>query len=312
MLKVTCLISILLQLCCGQAPTSQIDNLDSGMAIWQGPLSVSEPYPPSETFEPKAQKDLFKQIKLAKQKRAKHFDEKVVPIFVITCDRISVLIKSLLSYYVQIKSPIEIIIHDNNTTYPPTRDFLDRLEMAGIRVVRSTSDVVNDYSLSNINVTIQDWLRDHDSDYYVVTDPDIEIEKGPGDILKVFEHLLRENPYINVVGPMLRRDDLPDYYPLKSLVQTQQQEVYARDPITSSVFEDTVLNLQPGFIDTAFGMYRRNFSFHNYNRAIQTYAPYQARHLDWYLDPSNLTPDQIYYKQKNSPVGHWSSTWLPR
>lgn len=269
-------------------------------------------FPAVETFEPEAQKELFLRLEEEASKKSKNLAEGSVPIFVITCDRISVLIKSLLSYYTHIRNPIEVIIHDNNTTYPPTQEFLRRLEKAGLRVVWSSRDVINDYSLSSISTTISDWFQDHESPFYVVTDPDIEIEEGADDILEVFAHLLRENPQINVVGPMLRRDDLPDHYPLKNLVQTQQQEVYARDPIYYALFKHKVLALQPGYIDTAFGMYRRDFQFHNYNRAIQTYEPYQARHLDWYIDQNNLTPDQVYYKNKNSPVGHWSSTWLPR
>ena len=264
-------------------------------------------YPSVESFEPEAQKKLFSRLCAMAENRRHHQDQQVTPIFVI----ISVLIKSLLSYVTRIDAPVELIIHDNHTTYPPTKEFLRRLAQAGVRVVYHDLDVVHDYALSGLSTTISQWFESNDSPYYVVTDPDIEIEESAGDILEVFSHLLCEFTNVQVVGPILRRDDLPDHYPLKQRVQTEQDEVHRNDPIFYKPYKNGALTLQAGYIDTAFGMYRKSFNFHNYNRAIQVHDRYQARHLDWYINPTDLTPDQIFYKQKNSPVGHWGSTWLP-
>ena len=267
-------------------------------------------YPSSESFEPEAQKLLFRRLAEMRTEKERGENEDRVPIFVITCDRISVLIKSLLSYYTRIANPIEVIIHDNHTTYPPTQDFLNRLEEAGVSIYRSGTDVTHDRALSNLSATIAHWYKTNNSRYYVVTDPDIEIEEGSADILDILAHLLDENPHMNVTGPMLRRDDLPDHYPLKAQVQKQQAGVYRGYRSWNVPWGSKRVIVQDGWIDTCFGMYRRDFTFHNYNRALQTYDPYQARHLDWYIDPLNLAPDQLYYLYRNNPVGHWGSTWL--
>lgn len=303
------LVSFLsLRFTCGIA-----EILDSKAGSTQSQQSSGqESYPSYESFEPQAQKELFARLKQihASEKNG----EKVAktPIFVITCDRISVLIKSLLSYYTRIDAPVEVIIHDNHTTYPPTKDFLDRLEQEGITVYRSDRDITHDRALSDLSATIADWYTSHDAPYYVVTDPDIEIEEESGDILSILMFLLDESRHMNVAGPMLRRDDLPDHYPLKNYVQVQQSQVYLGMQTWNMQWNEKNLVVQDGWIDTCFGMYRKGFIFHNYNKALQTYHPYQARHLDWYIDPNNLAADQVYYLERNNPVGHWSSTLLRR
>ena len=39
---------------------------------------------------------------------------------------------------------------------------------------------------------------------------------------------------------------------------------------------------------------------------IRTLAPYTAKHLDWYVDPDNVSPDQAYYMEHASNNNHWS------
>ena len=45
-----------------------------------------------------------------------------------------------------------------------------------------------------------------------MTDPDIELYKVDGDILLVYTEILNKLNATSV-GPMLKFDDLPDYYP---------------------------------------------------------------------------------------------------
>ena len=39
---------------------------------------------------------------------------------------------------------------------------------------------------------------------------------------------------------------------------------------------------------------------------IRTFTPYSARHLDWYINPKAMPPDQQYYMNCASPNAHWS------
>ena len=48
---------------------------------------------------------------------------------------------------------------------------------------------------------------------HVSTDPDIELDNVNGDILEYYIWLVNKFNNKFVVGPMLRIDDIPDYYP---------------------------------------------------------------------------------------------------
>ena len=65
----------------------------------------------------------------------------------------------------------------------------------------------------------------------MVTNPDIELESGPGDILRFDAHLLPKHPRAQVVGPMLRIDDIPDTYPLKrEVIRRHTEQCWHRRP----------------------------------------------------------------------------------
>jgi hypothetical protein len=231
-----------------------------------------------------------------------------IPIFVFTCDRTSVLQQSLASYKRIRPEPI-IVIHDNGSTFPPMLDYLRGLERDGVQVFRS-GPVKGDADLNRIAETIEAWFRSNDAPYYIVTDPDIAIEDGYEDMLDVYAHFLTAIPQLAVVGPMLRIDDIPDHYPLKFVAAGRHYyQFWCKEPLEAPVNGKTV-RYQHATIDTTFGMYRRGFSFHRYNDGIRVYAPYWAKHLDWYIDPKHMSDDQLYYMERASVVSHWGGAWL--
>ena len=60
-------------------------------------------------------------------------------------------------------------------------------------------------------------------------------------------------------------------------------------------------------IDTTFGLYKAGMPWSRLKMGIRVLPPYAARHLDWYIDPENLTPDQEYYmKHASDKIAHWS------
>jgi hypothetical protein len=254
--------------------------------------------PPINRLEVISDEDFIARMAAWRAEQTERCDR--VPIFVITCDRTTVFKRSMLSYVDVLAHPVDIVVFDNNSTYGPMVDLLGQLERAGVRVIRSGRTLRDATELDVITESITRYMEGSKAEHYVVTDPDIELEETSGDILEVFAHLLEMNPHIQAVGPMLRRDDLPAHYPLRDRVRSQQAEVYAGQAPYTIVWNDAPLQVQPGLIDTAFAMYRRGFVFHRYNVSLQTYDPYQARHLDWYLDPRALELDQQYYLAKRT------------
>lgn len=224
--------------------------------------------------------------------------------------------KSMQSYYDYIKTPFEIIICDQGSTFKPTIEFLEKLESDGIRIYRwqKNFNINRERNLARdnigINENIQDYFRIYPKSNYIVTDPDIFLDNVNGDISEVYAHLLNIVPEIIAVGPMLRIDDIPDYYPLKEqlLSNSRHKEFHSRPQHTISYNKEKI-----GYvfapIDTTFAMFRAETQWQRTRKgikAIRTFAPYSAKHLDWYIDSQNLTEDQEYYMKHASTNAHWS------
>jgi len=235
-----------------------------------------------------------------------------IPIFIISCNRLSVLRESIDSFKKYISTPLQFIIHDNCSTYVPLLEYFEQLEREGVLIYHSGINVNNCDQLNNISSTINDWYSKYDAPFYIVTDPDIALIPPCDDILELYSYILDTNPSIDVVGPMLRIDDIPDYYPLKSEVVKRHTEQFWHKEPSFLLWKDQNIGFQEALIDTTFGMYRKGYHFHRLSKGLRIYQPYWACHLDWYIDPNNMTEDQIYYLNHASEVSHWGGVWLKK
>lgn len=229
-----------------------------------------------------------------------------IPIFIVTRDRVEVLKKCIESLK-QLSTPYQVVIHDNRSTYIPLLEYLKAGEKSGELVVYRNER----NELDDVKNTINDYFsKGCRAQYYVVTDPDIELLNVKSDMLEYYKFLLESNAKAVVVGPMLEINDIPDYYPLKQrAIEGHTRQFWGKTGRKVN-YNDESLQVLDCLIDTTFGLYRREFKFVRHNSGIRTYAPYSARHLDWYIDPDNMTYDQKYYLQSSSDIGHWSSSFL--
>ena len=97
-----------------------------------------------------------------------------IPIFVITHNRLTVLKRTLTSFARVIdaaKTPYEVVVHDNASTYEPLRAYL---RQSGLRVYWNAGNDLDDVAYS-----IEAYFSGtcSASSYYVVTDPDIELDE---------------------------------------------------------------------------------------------------------------------------------------
>lgn len=211
-----------------------------------------------------------------------------LPIFIIVKDRITCLKRSLASF--EKLGDVEFILIDTGSTYPP---MIEWQRTCGYPIHK----VVSTGSFADISEVIGDIIQrwfyttKSTSKYYVVTDPDIELENPSPALIEYYKKVLELDPYITVVGPMLRIDDLPDHFGLKEdMIKSHKLQFWDR----SSTEYDGV-KIQGAAIDTTFGLYRRSFKFHRLNNGVRVHEPYMARHLDWYIDTNNLTEEEEYY-----------------
>jgi len=232
----------------------------------------------------------------------------MIPIFIISSNRLTALKESIQSYYDCIKTPFKIVIIDFGTNYEPTLEYLKHLENKKIKVYWSKK-ISYKGALNNIRPIIQDYFKTHPKSNYVVTDPDIALDNVGGDVLDVYAHLLEKVPHIVVAGPMLRIDDIPDYYPLKDrLLFNSLESVYNRSGVWAIPYKNKVIKYTIARIDTTFGMRRAGEDFWRSRWGARTLPPYVARHLDWYLDPNNLTEDQKYYiRHASRRISTWNN-----
>lgn len=230
----------------------------------------------------------------------------MIPIFIITCDRVEMLRESMQSYCDRIETPTEFIIIDMGSTYPPMIEHLSEREKGGVKIYRE-SKVNSRSELNKVNASIQDYFRTHPSSNYVVTDPDICFDDIKADILEVYAHLLKNLPEIVVVGPMLRIDDIPKHYPLRRrLLTNSRHKAFHEREVYSLFYNGGEIKFIYAKIDTTFGMYRAGSQWRRLQGGVRVLAPYSAKHLDWYIDPENIPEDQRHYMQNASRVAHWS------
>jgi len=238
----------------------------------------------------------------------------MIPIFVISSDRLKFLKESIQSYYDCIKTPFEIIIIDFGTSYEPTLEYLEHLEEKKIKVYWNDK-ISYKGSLNLIRPIVKDYFKTHLASNYVMTDPDIVLDNVEGDVLDVYAYLLKKFHKITVAGPMLRIDDIPDCYPLKEkLISKSLESTYQRRKVLTIPYENKVIKYIIASIDTTFGMRRAGEDFWRHRWGARVLSPYSARHLEWYLDPKNLTEDQKYYiNHASRRIATWTNvlkkTW---
>lgn len=232
-------------------------------------------------------------------------DKIPVPIIILFKERISVLTETLKSYYQYIRSPFEIIIFDDNTTFPNSILFLHKLELAGVTVHHNAkkwdsfegpegvtlfaifSDFVSDYMLSS------------KSPYYIISDPDCALDSAPGNIIHVYGAFI-EGLNINGVGASLRWDDWPDNTPFPF------EKSFMVSPSNQFEFNKRNYFYIKAPTDTTFTMYRRSVRLPRLISVHRMLAPLAVRHLDWYLNRDLLPDDYIHYlsNHKSRQVNH--------
>lgn len=168
----------------------------------------------------------------------------------------------------------------------------------------------------HINIAVRIYKkRNGPIDAYVMTDPDIELENSHLPWIETMYKVLMTHPRVNALSPSLRIDDIPDYYPLKKrAIGSEGGKTCSFIDCWGPWFTDkNGLRMRRAHVDTTFSMYRPNFNKKQVTRkAIRLAEPYIARHLDWYLDPKNLTKDQIAYFKASGRVTHFGGPRFKR
>jgi hypothetical protein len=183
-----------------------------------------------------------------------------------------------------------IIILDNDSTYPPLLEWYSRTTHRIVYLRRNAGH------LALCECPLWNEIK---TDYFVYTDPDVvPIAECPENFMEYFLSILKKNRRILKVGFSLKIDDLPDYYRKKNDVVAWESQFW-QNKMKNGNF------LAP--IDTTFALHRPFWmvGYVHHIRDCRTAYPYTARHMPWYEDSDNLSENMRYYYQTAKRVNNW-------
>ena len=214
-----------------------------------------------------------------------------IPVIIVNYNRCQTLMQ-MVDWLLQLDDAVSIIILDNASTYPPLLEYYDSLDYPNVQVKRFTKNHKLDKMIA-ISQTMQQY------EYYVVTDADlIPYSDTKGNILSRMKVMLAKHKDINHVGASLMINDIPDYYPLKHAVQKWEGQFWTHSR-EENVFE--------AFVDTTFAMYRNNSYLMELYPALRLGKNYSLKHVDWYVDLSNLSHENKYNMAAATDVSTWNT-----
>lgn len=174
-----------------------------------------------------------------------------------------------------------IIIVDNQSTWEPLVEWLHSCPYEVIHAPENYGKKVV-------------WRLElpHDN-YYVVSDPDLDLSGVPSDLLPLLQHGLYQHPDYHSCGLSLCIDDIPPDQRVRVLAGERR---FWDQKIGRSFFHAA--------IDTTFAMYRLgDRPTYGGRKALRTAPPYTARHLPWYLTKDSMTEEDLFYYDKGCTWG---------
>ena len=225
-----------------------------------------------------------------------------LPIVIISYNRGRMLKKVIASYRRQ-SWPTEIVVHDNGSDDEETLDTLRNFEREGVRIFRRPPIQSAD-ELNLVDETVTESYRDRQASPYAVTDYDVDLSDAHQAAITVYLGLLASFPNAECVGPMLKISDISRSYPLFNLVMNIHIDYFwGQDPLWTVVAGRRVAYL-PAPIDTTFAIHRAGAPFRRLKKGLRVYAPFEARHLDWYLPDGR---DGQYHQTSSAGISHWNN-----
>ncbi len=219
----------------------------------------------------------------------------MTPVYINTFNRLTTT-RKLCEQIAALDDAVPIIV-DNASTYQPLLDwYANDCEFEVIRLM----DNMGHHAPWRANI-VQQCV----SQFYCVTDCDLDVEDVPADLMEVLRapllSCIRGACGIKKCGVSLRIDDLPDYQ--TDVVKWERQ--FWRRPIAGGRYYRAP-------IDTTLCMYPASLPVSMATRVVgvptlRTGDPYTARHMPWYLDPTNLDAENANY----FATANESNSWRP-
>lgn len=232
----------------------------------------------------------------------------MITVFMGCTNRLSTLERTIASFQ-KFETPHEIVLVSNGTTEPEALMMLGYLrdqypsvkKVYDLPACDSMEDVTDNY-----NHAIRDQYDNGNAgEWFAVSDCDICFDGTDPGALDAYIELAEVSG--TAVGPHLRVHDVPACYPLRSrvlacesrLLYRSDMEWHGRIPFTKCQ------------TDTTFHLFPRTRRFNRLHlNPLRVGPPYDAMHLDWYLDPWHPTRENAIYIPNRLEVGSWGKRWI--
>lgn len=205
---------------------------------------------------------------------------KKVKLIILNFNRLEIF-KQLLEWCWTLEQIEEVVVVDNNSNYPPLLDYYSTIKDK-IKLIKMVTNGNHFAPKKYIDFVMGEDER------FIMTDPDvIPIPECPIDVIELLNETL--DTFVNLIkaGIGLRVDDIPDHYPMKkTLLGVWEKKSGPCDP-KYGYYQTSV--------DTTFALYRNKHCFGPMSLASRSIYPYLLKHVDWYEDPENLTPEYRNY-----------------
>ena len=211
-----------------------------------------------------------------------------IPIIINNFNRLDSLAKLITS--LEERGYRNIVILDNDSTYPPLLDFYKKTPYEVI------------YLHENIGFLAlwkTDVYKRFKKSFYVYTDSDIILdEQCPNDFMSFFLSVLLKKSACMKVGFGIRIDNLPDCYREKESVISWERQ-YWTNRVDKYLFRARV--------DTTFALYRPYCKGGSSPHLVfRTDFPFVIQHLPWYQDTNNLSEEEKYYISHSKKATFWT------
>lgn len=186
----------------------------------------------------------------------------------------------------------EIVIVDNESTYPPLLEWYDTNPC---RIERH----------ENVGIAAP-WLKQTvaglNSKFYVVTDPDMGLEDTPDDTLLYLQDKMN-SLNIDKIGLGLDWQRVEDKSPYYKRLHLYEKDRWEKSPVQENVYMDVQ-------IDTTFALYRVPVYFIG---GASTTFPYVARHYPWEfsLEEARANEEFMYYMNHATSASSYKNLIQP-
>ncbi len=157
----------------------------------------------------------------------------------------------------------EIIIIDNDSSYEPLLDWYSTIDHKIIRIP----------NIGHVAPWIPE-INDHiKTEFYVVSDPDLDLDNTPEDTLVFLAGCLSNHRHLQKIGLGLDIKSVPKEAPLYHHVNTHEKFFWDL-PLVHGV-------LRQAPVDTTFAIYSKKIMNEYKIVGARTDYPYVAKHIPW-------------------------------